>query len=107
MIGRFLGAISLSKIPSQLRKLGLMVLTAIAVFAVIYFAAYTKSGFELELSTVAPFLLVIALNLGAFMLGKSMPARTLAVFAVVNIVLLLTTITTSGMLAFWTEISTT
>ena len=36
MIGRLCGAISLSDMPSELKKYGYMVITAIVVFLVVY-----------------------------------------------------------------------
>ncbi|RMG55086.1 MAG: MFS transporter, partial [Bacteroidetes bacterium] len=104
MIGRFLGAVSLSKMEEGAKKLALMAGIALAAFGVIYLAALTKSKFELEFTQVLPFLLLIALNLGGFILGRSMPGRTLAVFAGVNLVLLVFTIFAGGPLAFWTAI---
>lgn len=103
MIGRFLGAASLSKKMDQ--KLFItMVLIALAVFALVYVAAYTKSKFTLSLTEVLPFLIFVAANIGAFRLGQSFPARTLAVFGMVNIVLLLITVTTGGTVAMWSVI---
>ena len=103
MIGRFLGAASLSKKIDR-RLFTIMIGLAIAVFGLVFFAALVKSKFELTLGDVWPFLLMIALNLGAFVLGKSLPARTLAIFAAVNILLLLITVSTGGAVAMWTVI---
>ncbi|MEZ4824709.1 MAG: hypothetical protein R3C61_00230 [Bacteroidia bacterium] len=103
MIGRFLGAASLSKKLDQ-RLFITMVAIALAVFAFVFFAALVKSNFTLSLLSVLPFLLFIAANIGAFVLGKSFPARTLAVFGAVNIVLLLITVFTGGAIAMWTVI---
>ncbi|WP_020526870.1 sugar MFS transporter [Flexithrix dorotheae] len=104
MIGRFLGAISLSKMADGAKKLGLMAIVSIASFGVIYFGAYFKSGFTLEFSTVTPFLIFVAINLLAFVFGKSIASRTLAVFAFVNIILLVITLSTDGKMAFWSVI---
>ena len=43
----------------------------------------------------------MALNFGAFFLGKSLPARLLGVFALCNILLLLVTMSSSGSVALW------
>ncbi|MDW7690532.1 sugar MFS transporter [Flammeovirgaceae bacterium SG7u.111] len=104
MIGRFLGAISLSQMEQGIKKFMLMLGVSIAAFAVIYFAAYVKSGQELSLSSVAPFFILIAANLAAFVIGKSMAGRTLGIFASINIVLLILTIFTDSSLAFWSVI---
>ncbi|MBT32855.1 MAG: MFS transporter [Thalassobius sp.] len=107
MIGRFLGAISLSKSAMGPKKFGLMVLVAIAAFLVIYIGAYIKysqSGETLSFIEVSPFLLIMAINLVAFLAGKSIASRTLAIFAFINITLLIITLFTGGVLAFWAVI---
>jgi len=97
MIGRFLGAVSLSKTKnSSLKYLG-MVLIPVAAFVAIMLAY----GFETALIYGA-FLVV---NLLAFFLGKSLPHRTLYIFAFINIVLLAIALTSSGPVALWTIIA--
>lgn len=96
MIGRFLGAISLNKGIGQVKKIIYMVLTAAAVFALIF------SILDLTFLQISYFLIFIVLNLLAFLVGRSSPGRTLAIFASVNVVLLLITIFTGGHLAMWT-----
>src|SRR3546814_8506289 len=66
------------------------------VFLLIY------SIVDLTFAQVATFLLFILLNFGAFAIGRSMAARTLLVFALVNIGLLLATVWGSGSWAMWT-----
>jgi MFS transporter, FHS family, L-fucose permease len=98
MIGRFLGAIALSKLENKIKVLS-MIGTAIGAFFVVYGAIYLKNG--IAFSHVAPFLIFVALNLGAFVIGKSQAGRSLMVFALVPVVLLVTTILTSGSVAMW------
>jgi MFS transporter, FHS family, L-fucose permease len=98
MIGRFLGAISLGNMKDKVRKALLMLAFPIAAFVVVYFVlnaqgANTKMAFY--------FLIVMLLNYLAFFLGKSLPERLLAVFAVCNIALLLVTMGTTGQFALW------
>ena len=100
MIGRFLGAISLSNIASN-KKFGLMTITALATFFVIYGVVYLNPETEITFQEISPFLIFIALNLLAFRLGNSNPQRTLAIFSVVVIVLLTIVILTTGKVAFW------
>jgi FHS family L-fucose permease-like MFS transporter len=95
MIGRFLGAISLNKGITGMKKILYMVITAVAVFAIIF------SIVSLTFAQVSYFLIFILLNLLAFWVGKSSPGRTLAIFAGVNVILLLITIFTGGYLAMW------
>ncbi len=102
MIGRFLGAISLSSIASS-KKFGLMTITAIAAFLVIYGVVYLNTGISIQ--EISPFLIFVGLNLLAFRLGNSNPQRTLAIFSGVAMVLLTVVILTSGKVAFWSVIA--
>lgn len=95
MIGRFLGAISLNHSLSQTKKYLLMFVTAAVVFLVIYGVV------DLTFSQISFFLVFIALNFVAFMIGKSAPARTLAVFATINVVLLLSAMFNEGPMAMY------
>jgi len=99
MIGRFSGAISLSKIPSKFKKYLLMFGITILTFLIIFFAIYIKSG--MGISMILPFLLIIILNYLAFIIGKSIPQRTLLVFALIAIVLLIVGLSSTGQLALW------
>jgi FHS family L-fucose permease-like MFS transporter len=96
MIGRFLGAISLNKDIGQGKKILYMLLTAAVVFGVIF------SIVTLTFAQVSYFIIFIILNILAFLVGKSSPAKTLALFAVVNVALLLITIFSNGYVAMWT-----
>ena len=50
---------------------------------------------------IAPWLIFIALNYAAFYVGRSVPARTLTIFALSSILLLLLTIFAGGKVAMW------
>ncbi len=102
MIGRFLGAISLGEMPAS-KKLGFMVLAAIASFLVIYGVVYLNSG--ITFTEVLPFLGFVVLNLIAFQFGKSHAARTLAIFSVLVIALLSLVVLMDGPVAFWCVIA--
>ena len=101
MIGRFLGAISLSTMANEMKKLGYMVVVALLSFFILYLIVDYESGFSLSLTTVLPFVIFMILNLIAFVLGKSLPGRTLLIFALACIVLLVTNLSTDGMIAIW------
>lgn len=104
MIGRFLGAISLSDLTNDTRKFLLMIGVAIVSFFIIYLAVYIESGFVFPFHDVLPFTIFLVLNLIAFLIGRSLPARTLMVFSFIVIILLVTTLFTGGMIAIWTII---
>lgn len=94
MIGRFLGAISLSSI-GQTKKLIYMLLTAVVVYLLIF------SIVDLTFAETSFFLIFIALNLVAFLIGKSAPARTLVIFAGMNVALLLVSVYSTGPMALY------
>lgn len=95
MIGRFLGAISLNQSISQTKKVLYMLETATAVFLVIF------SIVDLTFSQISFFLVFIALNFVAFFIGKSAPARTLSIFAAINVLLLISAMLNQGELAMY------
>lgn len=96
MIGRFLGAISLSNPKNkQLKTLG-MVLIPLAAFFVIWMTN--------DLTTASIYGAFLIANLLAFFMGKSLPNRTLYIFAIVNILLLAIALTNTGQLALWSII---
>ena len=95
MIGRFLGAISLNHSISQAKKALYMILTASLVFLLIF------SIIDLTFNQASFFLVFIALNFIAFFIGKSAPARTLTIFAGINVLLLLSTMFSQGEMAMY------
>jgi len=94
MIGRFLGAISLSNL-AQAKKILYMIVAAAVVYLVIF------SIVDLTFAQTSFFLVFIVLNILAFFVGRSAPARTLVLFAVVNVILLLVSIFSKGEMAVY------
>ena len=97
MIGRFLGAISLSKIENKWIKYAFMVAIALASFIVI--------GVTSDWSTAVLYSGFLVLNLVAFFFGGSLPHRTLYLFALINFSLLVVALTFTGSVAMWTVIA--
>ncbi|MDR6919293.1 MULTISPECIES: sugar MFS transporter [Chryseobacterium] len=95
MIGRFLGAISLNQSLSQEKKAFYMLAAAAAVFLVIF------SIVNLSFAQISFFLVFIVLNFIAFFVGKAAPARTLSIFASVNVLLLISAMVNHGELAMY------
>lgn len=95
MMGRFLGSISLNRELDNRKRIIYMILTSMAVFGLVYTVV------DLTFSQISFFLVFILLNFIAFIIGRSMPARTLIIFASVNIILLLSTIFNYGTLAMY------
>ncbi|KMQ69319.1 fucose permease [Chryseobacterium sp. FH2] len=95
MIGRFLGAISLNQSISQAKKAVFMLGAASLVFLVIF------SIVNLNFAQISFFLVFILLNFIAFFIGKAAPARTLSIFAAVNVILLISTMVNHGEMAMY------
>jgi len=95
MIGRFLGAVSLSDIKKPLKFVYMISIAAVS-FLVIGFT----NGFD----TALIYGVLLVLNLIAFAIGKSLPHRTLFVFALVNLGLLSVALTNTGAIAMWSVI---
>ncbi len=99
MIGRFLGSISLSQHLSSFKRIIFMALTSAVVFGVILALV------DLTFEQVSYFILFLLLNLAAFIWGRWAAARTLFIFAAINILLVTITMFTSGNIAMWTILS--
>ena len=95
MIGRFLGAIYLNHTINFGKKIIYMIGTATLVFLLIF------SLVELSFEQVSFFLVFIVLNLVGFLIGKAAPARTLAIFAGINVLLLASSTINTGAYAMY------
>lgn len=94
MIGRFMGSISLSETKGMKKYLS-MAGVAIVLFIIIFLIT------KLDFSYVWYFLIYLGVNYIAFMLGKSLPARTLTIFAFFVMGLLTIGIFAHGTFAMW------
>ncbi len=112
MIGRLMGALSLSEGKSDLFKKVVMPIISLVLFGFIYLATSLKETnavfhFEfLPFEEVALFLVFLLLNYVGFIYGKNNSAKTLVVFALAIVALLITSLLTTGYIAFWTIIAT-
>lgn len=94
MIGRFVGSLSMSDLDNM-KKYGYMASVAIIGFGLIF----SLTGFTIE--EVLPFVGYLIANYVAFIMAKSIPSRTLGLFAAINIALLVAMIIFDGMLSLW------
>lgn len=103
MIGRFLGAISLSdyKGKAYVKYLSMLVVSLITF---LFIWAIAKWESNLPLTAVLPFLVFIAINLIGFVIGRSKAHSTLMTFALIVIGLLLIVVTFDGAISFWSLI---
>ncbi len=97
MVGRFFGAISLTH-RSQSQKLGFMAVITVIAVSVVY-------GWTGSINTAMIVLALIIGNSIAFVFGRSIPARTLAVFSALVVVLLVATVFTGGHVALWSVLA--
>jgi FHS family L-fucose permease-like MFS transporter len=101
MIGRFMGAISMSSTNQSMRKNLYMIATSFGVFSLIYVIVYIESGFVFPFQNVLPFAGFLVLNFIAFRIGKGLPHQTLFIFALVNVALLAVALYFSGLVSMW------
>lgn len=94
MIGRFMGSISLSE-TKGVKKYFSMAGVGLLLFLIIFLIT------KLNFSYVWYFLIYMGINYVAFMFGKSLPARTLTIFAFFVMALLLVGIFANGKPAMW------
>jgi MFS transporter, FHS family, L-fucose permease len=97
MLGRFMGSFALSDLPVAMKRLFMILLPA----AAICIAALT-SGW----GSAVHYGLCLAILLSAFYAGASSPPRMLAIFSLVNIVLLATGSLATGAAACWAILGT-
>ena len=96
MIGRFMGAISLSKMKNiSLKYLSMICIPIIAFLVILYFN---------DLRTASVYSIFLVINFIGFLIGKSLPNRTLFVFAFIAVILLVTALLTNGVVAMWAVI---
>ena len=106
MIGRLMGAVSLSSLKNQ-KKFLLMALAAILATIVIFINATCKhrltseNGEFMDVMSVAPFLAMVAGSYLFFILGRSNAGRMVGLFAIVATILTAIAMKASGNLALW------
>lgn len=98
MVGRFIGAVAMSNIKDQMRKTLLMLALPVLAFIVVTIVVNIRG---LDMSLAFGFGLMMILNFAAFFLGRSLPHRLLAVFALCCMTLLAVTMSTTGSIALW------
>jgi len=101
MIGRFTGAAALSDLSKTTKMLLAFVIPAL-VYPFLVFIFHVK-GFEVsEVLPYIPFLFVLAIG---FIVAQFNPAKTLMLFSLINISLLLIVLNTSGKVALFSVVA--
>lgn len=98
MVGRFIGSTALTD-RSLNQKIALIGTIALIAVVSVYFVT------DGDLNTSLIVLGLIAVNCIGFVIGKSYPSRTLWVFALIVIGLLITTFATTGYFAMWSVLA--
>lgn len=104
MIGRFMGALSMSQLPT-FRKRILMVLVAVVTFLLIIFITYEKLSASIDYRGYLYYLGFLVLNYFMFILAKSKPSITLGIFAIVNICLIVAMLLFNKEFSLWCILS--
>ena len=107
MIGRLMGAISLSNI-AQSRKYLFMVLAAIGATAVIFANATFKEslthGHFIDPMAILPYVGMVVMSFAFFVLGRSNPGKMVGLFALVAMALTAFSMGSKGEFALWSII---
>ena len=104
MIGRFMGAISLSDLGQGARQSLLMLGAAVAGTAVIFLASSRDwfSGQQLlSFSDISFFLIMVGISYAAFLLGKASSGKMVGLFSIVIVALLGMAMLGSGTFSMW------
>jgi FHS family L-fucose permease-like MFS transporter len=107
MIGRFTGSISVFTIPNTIKRI-LTAIIPVATFLFILLIFKIKAGANDVLdyySMIIYYIPFIIISVIAFFIGQEKPARTLFLFSVICILLLVVSLVTTGDLALWSLIS--
>jgi len=107
MIGRLMGAISLSNIQ-QSRKYFFMALAAVGATAVIFANATFKEnlthGHYIDPQTILPYIGMVVVSFIFFVLGRSNPGKMVGLFALVAVALTCFSMGSKGEWALWSII---
>ncbi|MBK9288529.1 MAG: sugar MFS transporter [Flavobacteriales bacterium] len=99
MVGRFLGALALNnKLPS--RRMMLM-LPGLSFLLFLLLMVINQAGGGLDIKHLWPMLVLIFANMGAFMIAGRNPGRTVALFATIAALLLVSAVMLHGAMAMW------
>jgi FHS family L-fucose permease-like MFS transporter len=104
MIGRFLGAISLGNNSTKVSMYIKMVFASLTAFIIVYAIVYIESLKSKEtflFVNIAPFIIFLILQYIGFIIGKSSASKTLTIFSLIVVLLLVIGMSSKGMIALW------
>ncbi|MEO1084277.1 MAG: MFS transporter, partial [Acidobacteriota bacterium] len=91
----------------QWRLMGVVAVLITALVYVVTAVRLDNGAFSMEFmapAQIAPYLLIVAVNFGAFWLGRSRAGRLLGIFSLVAVAMLLVAALATGAVAFWAAI---
>ena len=100
MCGRFLGAVALSDRFNGSKRVAVLALIGVAMFLLLWIV--NRVGGGLDLQHLWPLAVLIAANMGAFLIAGRKPGRATGLFACIAAGLLVATMVSSGAVAMWT-----
>ncbi len=104
MIGRFAGAVTVFDLSTTMRKI-LTAVLPVATFFFILLIFKIRSQQTFTISDFYIYLPFIGISIIAFFIGQEKPVKTLFLFSVICILLLILSLFTSGDIALWSVIS--
>ncbi len=106
MIGRFTGSVSVFNLSSSTKRILTAILpVATFFFILLIFKLKSKEGEVIDYKSMMVYIPFIIISVIAFFIGKEKPARTLFLFSVLCILLLLLSLVTTGVFSMWSVIS--
>jgi FHS family L-fucose permease-like MFS transporter len=104
MIGRFSGAVTVFELKPLFKKILIAVMPVLTFFFILLIFKM-KSGDGFSIGDMMIYLPFIAISIIAFFVGQEKAARTLLLFSIICIVLLIISLITTGDIAMWSVIS--
>lgn len=106
MIGRFTGSVSVFNLRPIIKKVLTAVIPVVTFFFILLIFKLKAGENEIiDFKSMMIYLPFIAISIIAFFVGQEKPARTLLLFSVICILLLILSIITTGDLSLWSLIS--
>lgn len=105
MIGRFAGAVSVFNLSTLTRKILIAVLPVATFFFILIIFKIRAGDQPFNIGDFLVYLPFIAISIVAFYIGQEKPAKTLFLFSMICIALLIISLVTTGELAMWSVIS--